>query len=645
MRSVLCALALLASATGFYLPGVTPKTFAKGEAVKIRVNRLTSTETFLPYDYYDLPFPEPEAGVKEMPENLGEYLTANRIENSPYKVKMMVDQNCQLLARQETTKEGMAKFRQFIKDGYHINWIMDNLPSAGAIDDEESKTQTTVYDIGFPLGLKRVHKGKYIGTQLNNHVKIVVSYHPTATGTGGRIVGFLVEPISVKHTFNGQWNDKLGASQLTSCYRGRSMPSLDSRRSPMFIDEEHDPHHIVWTYDVMWRRSKIQWASRWDTYLSMAGRYDDEVHWFSIINALLIVFFLTGMVALIMVRSLHRDITRYNAVPTQEERDEERDESGWKLVHADVFRAPSSWPMLFCIFIGTGAQLFAMATVTLIFAAIGFLSPANRGSLMMALLMLFVLMGVLAGYMSARTYKMFNGKFWQKTTILTATLFPGGSFLIFFVLNLFCWAEGSVRAVPFGSMFAMVALWFGISVPLVFLGAYLGYRKDTYAFPIATSAIPRKVPEQQWYLQTWFVVAIGGILPFGAVFVELFFIMSSIWLNQFYYVFGFLLLVFTILVVTCAEITVVLCYFQLCAEDYNWWWRSFLTSGASGIYVFVYGIFYFFTKLDAHYLTTAALYFGYMGIISFGFFLVTGIVGYLSCFYFNTRIYASIKVD
>jgi hypothetical protein len=166
MRSVLCALALLASATGFYLPGVTPKTFAKGEAVKIRVNRLTSTETFLPYDYYDLPFPEPEAGVKEMPENLGEYLTANRIENSPYKVKMMVDQNCQLLARQETTKEGMAKFRQFIKDGYHINWIMDNLPSAGAIDDEESKTQTTVYDIGFPLGLKRVHKGKYIGTQV-----------------------------------------------------------------------------------------------------------------------------------------------------------------------------------------------------------------------------------------------------------------------------------------------------------------------------------------------------------------------------------------------------------------------------------------------------------------------------------------------
>jgi hypothetical protein len=32
---------------------------------------------------------------------------------------------------------------------------------------------------------------------------------------------------------------------------------------------------------------------------------------------------------------------------------------------------------------------------------------------------------------------------------------------------------------------------------------------------------------------------------------------------------------------TSAEITVVLAYLHLCAEDYRWWWRSFLTAGAS----------------------------------------------------------------
>lgn len=41
---------------------------------------------------------------------------------------------------------------------------------------------------------------------------------------------------------------------------------------------------------------------------------------------------------------------------------------------------------------------------------------------------------------------------------------------------------------------------------------------------------------------------------------------------QFYYLFGFLFLVFIILIITCAEITIVLCYFQLCSEDYNWWY-------------------------------------------------------------------------
>jgi transmembrane 9 superfamily protein 2/4 len=49
-----------------------------------------------------------------------------------------------------------------------------------------------------------------------------------------------------------------------------------------------------------------------------------QVHWFSIANSMLIVLFLTGMIAMILVRNLCRDITRYNRVPTEEERAEER---------------------------------------------------------------------------------------------------------------------------------------------------------------------------------------------------------------------------------------------------------------------------------------------------------------------------------
>merc|ERR1719263_2029010 len=116
--------------------------------------------------------------------------------------------------------------------------------------------------------------------------------------------------------------------------------------------------------------------------------------------------------------------------------------------------------------------------------------------------------------------------------------------------------------------------------------------------PVRTNQIPRQVPEQAWYLHPVISIAIGGVLPFGAVFIELFFIMSAVWLHQIYYVFGFLLIVLLILIATCAEITIVMCYFQLCNEDYHWWWRSFLSSGSAAIYLFLYAVWYFVSKLE-----------------------------------------------
>lgn len=80
----------------------------------------------------------------------------------------------------------------------------------------------------------------------------------------------------------------------------------------------------------------------------------------------------------------------------------------------------------------------------------------------------------------------------------------------------------------------------------------------------------QQIPDQPWFLWSCFTITVGGILPYGAVFIEMFFILQSLWMGNYYYVFGFLMLVFIILVITCADIAMVFCYFQLCAEDYNW---------------------------------------------------------------------------
>merc|ERR1712238_574096 len=74
---------------------------------------------------------------------------------------------------------------------------------------------------------------------------------------------------------------------------------------------------------------------------------------------------------------------------------------------------------------------------------------------------------------------------------------------------------------------------------------------------------------------------------------ELFFIMTSLWMDQYYYVFGFTLLVFFILLITCAEVTVLLVYYQLCRENHRWWWFSFFTGGSVSFYVFAYSCVWF----------------------------------------------------
>jgi hypothetical protein len=38
-----------------------------------------------------------------------------------------------------------------------------------------------------------------------------------------------------------------------------------------------------------------------------------------------------------------------------------------------------------------------------------------------------------------------------------------------------------------------------------------------------------------WYTHPAFSIALGGVLPFGAVCIELFFIMSAMWLHQVLY--------------------------------------------------------------------------------------------------------------
>ncbi|CAF3653507.1 unnamed protein product [Rotaria sp. Silwood1] len=167
--------------------------------------------------------------------------------------------------------------------------------------------------------------------------------------------------------------------------------------------------------------------------------------------------------------------------------------------------------------------------ITLVFATLDFLSPDKPGGLLTCLILCYVILGIPAGYTSARLYKMFGGTNWKKIALTTAVTCPSLIFLMLFFLNLLLWASVSSATIPRTTCSALLALWFCISTPWVFIGAYLGFKRSVYKNPVPINQIPRQIPEQPFHTKTLLSMLTSGILPFGCIFTQLSFIFNSIW--------------------------------------------------------------------------------------------------------------------
>ena len=56
----------------------------------------------------------------------------------------------------------------------------------------------------------------------------------------------------------------------------------------------------------------------------------------------------------------------------------------------------------------------------------------------------------------------------------------------------------------------------------------------------------------------------------GAAFIELYFVLSSLFASRAYYAFGFLALTAAVVALTTATVTILFTYFILCTEDYRY---------------------------------------------------------------------------
>lgn len=401
---------------------------------------------------------------------------------------------------------------------------------------------------------------------------------------------------------------------------------------------------IPFTYEVVWKKSNVLFEDRFDKYLD-PNFFQHRIHWFSIFNSFMMVIFLVGLVTMILMRTLKKDYARYSK---EEEMDDmERDlgdEYGWKQVHGDVFR-PAASPLLFSALIGAGSQVAVVILFVILFAILGELYT-ERGSLLSTAIFVYAATSPVNGYFGGSLYARMGGKVWIKQMIVSAFLLPASVCGTAFFINFIAMYYHASRAIPFGTMVAVSCICLFVILPLTLVGTVLGRNlAGNPDYPCRINAVPRPIPEKKWFMEPFVIIALGGILPFGSIFIEMYFIFTSFWAYKIYYVYGFMLLVFLILLTVTICVTIVCTYFLLNAEDYRWQWTSFLSAGSTAGYVYFYSFYYFFFKTKMYGLFQTCFYFGYMALFSLGLGLMTGTLGYMGTSIFVRRIYSTVKID
>jgi hypothetical protein len=167
---------------------------------------------------------------------------------------------------------------------------------------------------------------------------------------------------------------------------------------------------------------------------------------------------------------------------------------------------------------------------------------------------------------------------WQvRNLLLTGGLFCGPLLLTFSFLNTVAITYSATAALPFGTIVVIFLIWALVTTPLLVLGGIAGKNsKAEFQAPCRTTKYPREIPLLPWYRKTLPQMAMAGFLPFSAIYIELYYIFASVWGHRIYTIYSILFIVFIILLIVTAFITVALTYFQLAAEDHEWWWRYVL---------------------------------------------------------------------
>ncbi|KAG5561093.1 hypothetical protein RHGRI_004195 [Rhododendron griersonianum] len=541
------------------------------------------------YAYNDLPYCSPDQ-VEQKKESLGEVLNGYRLVSTAYKLDFLAEKESEVACKKKLTKEEVSQFRAAVVRDYYFQMYYDDLPIWAFIGKVEDKH----YNGGI---VEQYH--------LFTHLEFEILYNK----------GHVIE--------------------ITLRTNPNSVVDLTE-------DEEVD---VEFTYTVRWKETDNLFEKRIDKYLwSSTLPHYRRVHWFAVMNSCLTVLIVLGCLLTFYVRVLEKDINKY---ASDEELLDNQEERGWKSIHGDVFRYPKH-KSLFAAAIGSGTQLFVLSIFIIMLGVVGVFQPYSRGTLFTALVFVYAITSVIAGYTTVSLYYQLEGTNWVRNILLTGCVFGGPLLLAFCFLNFVAFTYRVNAALPLGTILLLLSIWLFGASPLLLFGGIAGRNSGSdLQAPCRTTKCPREIPTLRWYRGTLPQMAVAGILPFGVIYVETYYLLASIWGwgHRIYTIYGILLIVFIILIIITVFVTVALTYFQLAAEDHEWWWRSFFCGGSTGLFIYGYCLYYYYRRSDMSGFLQTSFFFGYMGCICYGIFLMLGTIGFRASLFFVRHIYGSIKCE
>ena len=607
------------------------KSYKEGEKINIISGTVNSFITQIPYDLYYLDVCAPEDDVL-ITTNLGERLISGKSYKTGFELSINQNKKCEILCYKKVSKKAFRRINNLIRKQYFINYFLDNLPVGLAHTHFEIRTIKVKYNTGIPLGFIKNNK-----TYINNYFRIIIELNKVNMSivqketkdddesiiniTGYDIIGFNIEPFSIR------------INESTKCKIDKIIKSNTEYENQIFDINEN----IIFRYDTFYYYTNTVYTERFNKYF-IGNKY---IHSFSAYISGIIIIILLMILSYIYFHSIKSEIEIHNEKVSSED---SINEYGWRNIAFDVFRRPYRSHILASL-LGTGIQLLVMVLYSLFFVSLGIIQPKNGGAYFILLVTVYIFLSLISGYFSARFYKMVHGLKWLRVCLLTSIIFPFIFFILICFTNYLYYREGSTTYIQFKNFFRLILLWIIGIIPLVFLGTMIGLSQKRIQFPCEVNPVPGILTkiDYPWYLRIRYAWFLTGFPPFFAVFVELFYIMDSLWKQNYYALSKYLLISIIILIITSSLIGILFTYLNLCKGDYRWWWKSFMVSASPGIYIIIFSIFYLF-KMKFSQFSSILIYLNFMTLLTIMISLICGTSGLYLTLIFLRNIYSKINL-